>query len=245
VPKKQRFGFFSNDHPAINAETFMTDSVCAEPFCSLKTEMPEKWGEKCFPNDRCYVRELSYFLNPKTADFLDQMAVKYVIVPLDSEGEIFIAEHQYNHQQREEVEEFLDTIPWLKKVDVTQKIAVYELLEFKDHFFGLGEETPGIQWQMINPTKYQVQVKNAQEPFQLVFSEAYDSLWQAKLNSKVIISKPYQGFLNSFLIDKTGDFELTIEFLPQKYVYYGGVVSLFTLLVSFLVLIKFCQKDHF
>ena len=127
LPVKQRFGFSSQNHPAINSEDYLTDSVCRQPFCSLKMEMPSKWGEKCFPNDRCYVRELSYFLNPKTMETLTQMEVKYVVVPFDSQGEIFIAEWKYNPQQREEVEEFLDTIPWLKKIKVADKIAMYEV----------------------------------------------------------------------------------------------------------------------
>ena len=127
LPTKQRFGFSSNNHPAINSEDYLTDFICKEPFCSLKMEMPSKWGEKCFPNDRCYVRELSYFLNPKTAEIMAQMGIKYIVVPFDSEKEIFIAEWKYNPQQREEVEEFLDTIPWLKKIEVADKIAMYEV----------------------------------------------------------------------------------------------------------------------
>ena len=241
VPKQQRFGFFSNNHPAVSAENFLTDTVCKEPFCSLKEEMPENWGEKCFPNDRCDVRELSYFLNFETADILAQMAVKYVIVPFDSEGEIFIAEHQYNPQQREEVENFLDTIPWLKKVDVADKIAVYELPEFKDHFFGIGEEIPEIRWQMINPTNYKVQVKNTSQPFKLVFSETYDELWQAKIEEKIIPSRVYNN-LNSFTVDQAGDFEMIVEFTAQKYVYWGLVVSAFTLLMSAGALVYLWRK---
>jgi len=259
VPKKQRFGFYSNNHPAISTESFVTDSICQEPFCSLKKEMAERWGKDCLPNDRCYVRELSYFLNFKTADILAQMAVKYVIVPFDSEGEIFIAEHQYNPQQREEVEEFLDTIPWLKKIDVAEKIAVYELPEFKDHFFldnspinqlrisnyeltrnsqfaieQLSNEVREIK--MIDPTKYLVSLRISEAPVNLVFSETYDELWQAKMGKRIIPSTLYNN-LNSFSIDQAGDFEIVVEFTAQKYVYWGLVVSAFTLLMSAGVLV--------
>ena len=259
VPKKQRFGFYSNNHPGISSENFLTDTSCEEPFCSLKVEMPKNWGEKCFPNDRCYVRELSYFLNPETPDILAQMAVKYIIVPFDSEGEIFIAEHQYNHQQREEVEEFLDTIPWLKKIKVTDKIAVYEIPSYKDHFFldnspinqlrisnyeltrnpqltigQLGNEINKVK--MINPTKYLVSLKVEKPPTTLVFSETYDELWQAKMGKRIIPSTLYNN-LNSFSIDQAGDFEIVVEFTAQKYVYWGLVVSAFTLLMSAGVLV--------
>ncbi len=231
VPKKQRFGFFANNHPVISAEAFVTDSVCQEPFCSLKEEMSEKWGEECLPNDRCYVRELSYFLNPKTAEALSLMAVKYVFVPFDPEGEIFLAERKYNQQQRKEVEEFLDTIPWLKKIDVTDKIAVYETPSHKDHFFVLNKETNPINWTIINPTKYIVRISEVIQPFSLVFSETYDELWQAKIGETVISSKEWNN-LNSFSINQTGNLEITIEFTAQKYVYLGGIVSLITLLLA-------------
>jgi hypothetical protein len=231
VPKRQRFGFYSNNHPAINADDFVTDSACGEPFCSLKTEMPSKWGGDCFPNDRCYVRELSYFLSPETEVALKRMAVRYVIVPFDSESEIFIAEHKYNPQQREEAEKFLDEISWLKKIELTEKIALYELPDFYDHFFVMGDNLPEINWEMINPTKYRIRVK-ATQPFELVFSETYDEFWQAKVEEKTIPSKKI-GNLNSFPINQTGDYEMTVEFKPQKYVYWGGIISLITLLPIF------------
>ena len=229
VPKKQRFGFYANNYPAINAESFVADFVCQEPFCSLEKEMAEEWGEKCLPSDRCYVRELSYFLNPKTAEALSLMAVKYVIIPFDSENEIFIAERKYNQQQRKEVEEFLDTISWLKKIDVSNKIAVYETPRHKDHFFILDKEINPIDWTMISPAKYGVRTSGVTQPFNLVFSETYDELWQARIGGKTITSKKFDNF-NSFLISQTGDFEILVEFKPQKYVYLGGIVSIIALL---------------
>ena len=229
ISKRQRFGFYSNNHPAVDAESFATGSICRKPFCSLKKEMPKRWRQNCSSNDRCYVRELSYFLNPKTAVILSQMAVKYVIVPLDPEGEIFLASRKYSSQQRQEVEEFLDTIPWLKKIDVGGKIAVYELPRFKDHFFAVGGGKPEIKWQMINPAKYKVEVENANQPFKLVFSETYDELWQAKIGSRMISSRPFNQVLNSFEIPRADNLEIEVYFAPQKYVYYGGVVSLATL----------------
>lgn len=243
VPKKQRFGFFANNHPAISAETFVTDSVCQEPFCSLKEEISEKWGKECLPNDRCYVRELSYFLNPKTAKALSLMAVKYVIVPFDSEGEIFLAERKYNQQQREEVEEFLNTILWLKKIDIAGKIAVYEIPSHKDHFFALEEEIGPIEWNIVNPTKYIIRTSEVAQPFELVFSETYDELWQAKIGERIIPSRKWNN-LNSFSINQTGDLEIVAEFAVQKYVYLGGIISLLTLLASFSLLGYFCFKKE-
>ena len=238
IPRQQRFGFFSTTHPAISSENFVTDSICRPPFCDLKMEMPAKWGEECFPNDRCYVRELSYFLNPKTADVLGKMGVKYIIIPFDVEGEIFIAEHKYNPQQRREVEEFLDTIPWLKKIVLVDKIAIYELPEYKERFFIEESENNLIEkWTRVNPTKYLVSLKIKQTPVNLVFSETYDEFWKLKIGEEVTSSQPYMGILNSFTINRTGNVEASVEFVGQKYVKLGALISVITFLFCVLVFI--------
>jgi len=229
IPRKQRFGFNSANHPALMAQEYVTDSVCQEPLCSLGGNMSEEWGKNCLPNDRCYVRELSYFLNPKTKEVLQQMAVKYVIIPFDSEGEIFIAERQYYSPQREETEKFLDTISWLRKISLTDKIAIYEIFGPKDHFF-ISE--PGANqiksWQMISPTKYLVNLKIDQLPGKLIFSETYDSLWQAKIGKEILFSQK-EGIFNGFVLNRQGNYQLVVEFTPQKYACWGAIVSLMTL----------------
>jgi hypothetical protein len=237
IPKHQRFGFFSNNHPAISSEYLMTDSVCEEPFCSLKMEISDEWGINCLPNDRCYVRELSYFLNPKTKDILSQMGVKYVVIPFDPGGELFVAEYKYNSQQRQETEEFLDTISWLEKLSGFGSIAVYELPEPKDHFFfEFGGEV--VDWQMINPTKYLVKVKISQPSARLVFSETHDTYWQAN----GVSSEKFSFGLNSFILSNPGEQQLIVEFTPQKYVYWGGIVSLLTLTICVVSLIYWPNK---
>ena len=94
---------------------------------------------------------------------------------------------------------------------------------------------------MVNPTKYRVEVENATQPLTLVFSETYDSLWQAEIKGETIPSKIIYGSLNSFYLDKKGDFDLTVEFTAQKYVWWGGIISLLTLTTSIFLLFR---KKH-
>jgi hypothetical protein len=65
--------------------------------------------------------------NPNSLAELKRLKVKYLIIPYDSEGEIFLYERKYDPEAREKLEIFLDTIPWLKKIPVADKIAVYEI----------------------------------------------------------------------------------------------------------------------
>ena len=78
----------------------------------------------------------------------------------------------------------------------------------------------------IDPTKYIARIK-AEEPFYLVFSDTYHPLWRAYVDGKETSSVPVYSFINGFYINKTGKFEVTIEFTGQRYAYIGvGISSL-------------------
>lgn len=86
-----------------------------------------------------------------------------------------------------------------------------------------------LEYVRINPTKYRVNIQNLTQPGMLIFSENFDNLW--KLDKKAAL--PAYGFLNSFFIEKNGDYML--EFEPQSYVPLGVIlssISIFLLLVS-------------
>jgi hypothetical protein len=192
LPQKQRFGFESQLHPAL--------------------ESPELPSE----------------------EKLAILGVKYVIIPFDSEGEIFLKDRKYDCQQRLELEEELAEVGWLEKIEVADKIAVYQTPQHHDRFFVPDKEELSVNWQMINPTRYLVQISGMNQSFDLIFSETYDELWQTKIGKRLINSKEFEG-LNSFSLDQTG--KLVVEYKAQEYPYWGGMVSLLTLLGSFGVLV--------
>lgn len=86
-----------------------------------------------------------------------------------------------------------------------------------------------VEYKGANPTKYTVEV-NATEPFILVFAEAYDPLWAAYVNGERIESIPLYSVTNGFWINKTGQLQITIEYEPQKWFYYGLITSATTFL---------------
>jgi len=94
-----------------------------------------------------------------------------------------------------------------------------------------------ISYQKIDPTKYVVKV-NATKSFMLSFAESYDPLWVAYVNGEKIQSIPLYGVINGFWINQTGLLEITIEYEPQKWFYYGLAVSLLTLTGCVLYLAK-------
>ena len=101
-----------------------------------------------------------------------------------------------------------------------------------------------ISYQKIDPTKYIVEV-SATKPFMFAFAEAYDPLWIAHVNGKRIESIPLYSVINGFWINQTGQLEITIEYEPQKWFYYGSAISITTLLGSVAYLVWDWKKKSY
>jgi hypothetical protein len=101
-----------------------------------------------------------------------------------------------------------------------------------------------VTFDKINATRYKVSVKGAKEPFLLVFSELHDSGWKVYFRDGISAERrdkiwetwdqPYlsddnhflvNGYANSWWIDQTGDFEMILDFFPQRFLYVGYLVS--------------------
>ena len=101
--------------------------------------------------------------------------------------------------------------------------------ETLEDVFSSEQGAVGISWEAVNPTKYVVHVE-AQDPFMLAFAEAYDPLWVAKVNGMEYKSMPLYSVINGFWIDNTGELDITIEYKPQRWFYYGAAISIATFL---------------
>lgn len=96
-----------------------------------------------------------------------------------------------------------------------------------------------INYTKINPSLYKTEI-NTTKPFILSFAESYDPLWTVKIdkiNRKDIKSDfirpiPLYHVMNSFLINQTGNLDITIEYEPQRWFYIGTIISMITLIIS-------------
>jgi hypothetical protein len=115
------------------------------------------------------------------------------------------------------------------------------------------------EYKKVNPTKHELKIENATEPFMISFAESYDPLWLAYASdadsdnintadnykgnledsNKVfkISSIPLYSIINGFYINKTGDYTLTIEYQPQKWFVEGSTVSIAAAFLSLSFLI--------
>jgi len=207
IPQWQRFGYFSNQHPAIGREEIFKGNA---------------------------KKQIAQLKKPNTERILRDLSVKYIIVPYDSEGEIFLDDRKYNEKKRREVEVELDKVSWFKKInrfnDLNHfsKITVYEIENPQDRFWS-PSKTLGIEHKFVNPTKYLVQVKNAKRGDLLVFSEGFDRHWIARNSEFKVKGSRFGGGLNSFVLSKDGNYDLEIYYEPQKWVNIGLIISGLTL----------------
>ena len=100
-----------------------------------------------------------------------------------------------------------------------------------------------VSYEEIDPTKYIVHV-NATNPFMLAFAESYDPLWVAALDGEKVGAIPLYSVINGFYIDKTGDLTITIEYEPQRWFYYGLVITIIALLFSVGIMIREWKIYH-
>ncbi|MCJ7621770.1 MAG: hypothetical protein MUP64_16320 [Anaerolineae bacterium] len=65
----------------------------------------------------------------------------------------------------------------------------------------------------------------ATEPYTLVFSNTYDPLWRVVIDGREISPQPSYYFVNAYAIDKVGEYDLTLEFVGQRYQWFAFSLS--------------------
>lgn len=197
IPTIQRFGYYSNTHPAISAQDFFSVTSVSEVLDIL-----QKKG---------------------TENMLQEAGVKYVIIPYDSEREIFIKDRKYNNELYFSTIQKVSSIPWLTSLSGFGNIAIFELPNPKNHFWLQGQSE--VSYTFLNQTKYLVNVKNVEKGERLIFSERYNNGWKMSTDTTVIDSEQYHTIYNSFFLPRSGTYTLTVFFSPQKWVDIGVRIS--------------------
>jgi hypothetical protein len=110
MPERQRFAFFSEAYPPLSLVSRFFDSGLPGGL-PIYTTHPHQAAD-----------------GPLFRPLLHLSSVKYVILPFDSESELYTyagKKHLYVSS--------LDALPWLEKLDITSDIVVYEAESFTPH----------------------------------------------------------------------------------------------------------------
>ncbi len=94
------------------------------------------------------------------------------------------------------------------------------------------KQLPSISYKKINPTKYAVSFSGASSPFLLVFSELFNNKWEAKYsNGEVLKNHTLTNlYANGWLVEKTGNYTIDINFIPQTFFEIGQYISILSLI---------------
>ncbi len=203
-PKLQRFGFYSNQHPAISAQDFFQTSDLPKLLAKLKDE--------------------------NTKNLFFDLGIEHIIIPYDSHGEIFIKDRKYNNKLYLNTIVNIRKIPWMKEVKGFDRIAVFKIEGFRDHFWSNSSKL-NIKYKYISPVEYNLDLSGVEAKDLLIFTENYNSGWVAILDGKQVKSEKY-GIFNSFRLDSKGSYKLKVYYLPQQYVSIGLIISIITLIIT-------------
>lgn len=219
IPSVHRFAYYSNTHPAISSYNYYNSNNISDI--------------------------IKILLNKNSQKQLQEASVNYVIVPYDSEEEIFLKDRKYDEDKYQQTIAQLHKIKWLTKIKQFGKIIVYELPAPKEHFWSPQDEIK-IDYVSINPTKYQVNIRGAKKGGRIIFAENFDMNWIAKKtynNKYEINSSKYNNLFNSFVLIENGNYELEIYYKPQKLGNIGLLISGFTFIMLCILLLSSRFKD--
>lgn len=99
---------------------------------------------------------------------------------------------------------------------------------------------PAVSFNRINPTEYQLSVKDAKVPFILIFSELFDPGWEilSRQDKRETFEHfPVNSFANGWFVDRTGNLDFSIKYAPQKLLDLGEKISSISLAVGGLIVI--------
>lgn len=102
---------------------------------------------------------------------------------------------------------------------------------------------PSVTYQRIDPTRYRVLVQT-ERPFTLALAETYDPLWEAYGADFRVSSIPLYGVINGFTLDRTGTYEVTVEFQAQQGARLGAILSA-TVGIGLGPLVLYMARRHF
>lgn len=204
MPSYQRYGFNSSKHPAISPESFFPSSSRSSMLRTLSESSTEK--------------------------LLQDSAIKYVLVPYDSSSEIFIKDRKYNADEYSETVRKIGQIEYLKEVKGFGRIKVFEVKGNRDHFFSDSGKV-SIEYEFVDPTKYELNISNAKQGDLVFFSERFDPEWEFKTSQGNILSRKFKNNINSFVIPKSGNYSGVVYYKPQDYVKLGVTISVISLMV--------------
>lgn len=204
-PTIQRYSYTSSLHPAVSAQ-----------------DLFNRYDQK---------QLLTLFRASGTETQLQNAGIRYVIIPDDSDQEIFLKDRKYSEILYQNAYTFFKRIPWLHEEKDFGRLKVFTVENAKDHLWSLNKNMT-ISYTQLSPVQFRVKVQNAKQNDLLIFAESYDPHWLAIGNDTTLSSTKYQNRFNAFVLPKDGTYSLVVTYQPQQWTNIGVIITLVSLFVS-------------
>lgn len=182
------------------------------------------------------------FTLAKTQQELREVGIRYIIIPDDTDKEIFLKDRVYSETSYNNAYQLLASTSWLHEVKGFGKIKVFELKETKDHFWS-SESKLQVTNVQESPVAFTVKVANAKQGDQLQFAESYDFHWLATLKEgKEIMPTRYNDKIMSFALPQSGNYTISVTYQPQKWILPSVVISITSLVLLIVSLLYIKRK---
>ena len=203
LPTHQRFGYYSNTHPAIAATEFFHTSSPSALLGLLKA--------------------------PKVQQVLRESAVKYIVVPSDVRGEIFLRDRKYSESLHSFYLLQIQTVPGLLAFSRFGDIVVYKLPNSLPRFWILDNNDATLKITKLSPTDYLVHIEGVSKGDTVVFSESYSRFWRVEEEGVVTPTSQYKKLFNRYQIRRDGVVTLHFTNVLDKGVFVGTIISIISL----------------
>lgn len=171
----------------------------------------------------------SDFKSESLSGELEKLNVHYIVLHRDVESSIS------GMKSVEETAVYLNGDRNIKKVKTFGLLDIYEvkLTSGLAHVFSPSET---ITFQKINPTLYQIQIKDVKQPYVVNFLERFDKGWKLIIDDKEVDSHSLvYSYANSWTVNKLGSYNGYIKYQPQNYVAQGTFISMITLMTIIVI----------
>jgi len=101
------------------------------------------------------------------------------------------------------------------------------------------QKKPELTYIKISPTKYNIRIKNSQNPFILVYSASFNTGWEIIFPDGIKAKKHFlaNSFANGWLIERSGDYDLTLNFTLQDGLNTDSLISIISVTIGSLIVL--------
>lgn len=137
------------------------------------------------------------------------------------------------------------TVLHVKNIKIERIFTNSLFLRSQNQFFYQLNNPPRLEIFKVNSAKYQVNIKNATDPYFLVFSETYHPLWEATIGkSKISNHLLMNSYANGWYIEKKGNYTITIQFNGENARNIGRLISDIFIVGSLIIIIIYIYKKN-